>query len=143
MTSESYPKQYLYKRIVESKLFIDAHYADPIDIGEIASHAYFSKFHFIRTFREIYGVTPHQYLSRVRIDRAKELLSRGATVTDACFAVGFESPGSFASLFKRMAGISPKTFRARHRLRVVSVSEAPLEHIPGCFSNNSNIQEAP
>ena len=71
-----YPKIYLYKRIVQAKLFIDANFSERIDLGNIADEAYFSKFHFIRLFKISYGYTPHQYLTRVRIENAKLFLSK-------------------------------------------------------------------
>jgi AraC-like DNA-binding protein len=74
-------KIYLYKRIVQAKLFIDANFAGDIDLDNIADEAYFSKFHFIRLFKSIYGKTPHQYLISVRIEKAKEFLKNGLPLT--------------------------------------------------------------
>jgi AraC-like DNA-binding protein len=51
----AYPKAYLYRRIVKAKLFIDAHFAEPIDVDAISNKAAFSKFHFIRLFKQVYG----------------------------------------------------------------------------------------
>ncbi len=98
LMEENYPKIYLYKRIVQAKLFIDTHLSDDIDLDNIADEAYFSKFHFIRLFKTIYGKTPHQYLTRVRIESAKELLQKDTSVTETCFSVGFESITSFTAL---------------------------------------------
>src|SRR5688572_733274 len=95
----SYPHMYLYRRIVQAKLFIDAHYPEALDLDEIADEACFSKFHFIRQFKKIYHKTPHQYLVSVRMQHALLLLKKGNGVTDVCYAVGFESPGSFCTLF--------------------------------------------
>lgn len=100
---EQYEKMYLYKRIVQAKLFIDNHYAENIDLSNIADEAYFSKFHFIRLFKDIYGKTPHHYLTQVRIDNAKLLLSKNIPVTEVSFAVGFDSPTSFTAVFKKIA----------------------------------------
>src|SRR6185295_2134850 len=100
--TEEYPKFYLYKRIVQTKLFIDSHFAEKIDLNDIADEAYFSKFHFIRLFKNIYGKTPHQYLIKVRIERAKGFLQKNHSVTEVCFMVGFESLSSFTGLFKRV-----------------------------------------
>jgi AraC-like DNA-binding protein len=82
MTKETYPKVYLYRRIVQAKLFIDTNNADTIDLDNIADEAYFSKFHFIRQFKKIYGKTPHQYLTVVRIEKAMELLRTNIPVTE-------------------------------------------------------------
>jgi len=67
MINEPYPRMYLYRRLVQAKLFIDTHFAEPIDLNAIADEAYFSKFHFIKQFKSIYKRTPHQYLIHVRI----------------------------------------------------------------------------
>ena len=80
MTSNDLPKLDLYRRIVQAKLFIDSNFAERIDAGEIADEACYSKFHFIRTFKSIYGWTPHQYLTHVRVERAKEILEQGVSV---------------------------------------------------------------
>ena len=133
MAPENLPKLDLYRRIVQAKLFIDSNYAERIDAGEIAGEACYSKFHFIRTFKSIYGRTPHQYLTHVRIERAKELLEQEVSVTEACLAVGFESPGSFTSLFKRRAGVTPSEYQRRQLERKAEIIEEPLRFIPGCF----------
>src|ERR1700712_2071274 len=106
MATEQYPKVYLYKRIVQAKLFIDDHFAEPIDLDNISDEAYFSKFHFIRLFKKVYGKTPYQYLTFVRIEKAIHLFQQNKTVSEVCFLVGFESISSFSGLFKRFAGVS-------------------------------------
>ena len=94
MTAEQYLNVYLYRRIVQAKLFIDANYAENIDLDNISIEAYFSKFHFIRLFKNAYGKTPHQYLTTVRIDRAKQMLKLGKMVSFTCYSLVFESLGS-------------------------------------------------
>lgn len=144
---DQYPKQYLYRRIVRAKLFIDENYAAAVDLDNIANEACFSKFHFARLFRDIYGRTPHQYLIAVRVENAVRLLEGGALVKEACFAVGFDSISSFTGLFKRRIGVTPAAFQ-RERKRVFrEISRAPLKHIPNCFAEkkgwtkNSNFRE--
>lgn len=134
MSSEAYSKVLLYRRIVKAKLFIDEHYAEPIDLSAIADEAYFSKFHFIRLFKTAYGKTPHHYLIQVRIDRAQELLSQGRTVADASFLVGFESSTSFATLFKRQTGLSPSAYQTRQFRKRSLIRENPLQVVPNCFA---------
>ncbi|MHA4810934.1 AraC family transcriptional regulator [Flavitalea flava] len=133
MTTEQYPKVYLYKRIVQAKLFIDSHYADNIDLGNISDEAYFSKFHFIRLFKNIYGKTPHQYLTFVRIEKAVQLLCTDKSVSEVCHAVGFESLSSFGSLFKRLVGRTPSAFLEEQLQMKIQISETPLKFVPGCF----------
>jgi AraC-like DNA-binding protein len=134
MINEQYPKIYLYRRLVQAKLFIDTHYADNIDLGNIADEAYFSKFHFIRLFKNIYRKTPHQYLIFVRIEKAMELLKAGIPISDVCYAVGFESLSSFSGLFKRVVGITPSTYLIRQQTIKAQMVKSPLTFIPGCFA---------
>lgn len=130
---DQYPKQYLYRRVVRAKLYIDENFAR-VDLGNMAGEACFSKFHFARLFKEIYGRTPHQYLTHVRIEKAREYLAAGDTVARACYSVGFDSISSFTGLFKRRVGITPAAW-ASEKLRVKDeIVERPLKHIPGCFA---------
>lgn len=130
----AHPKVYRYKRIVSAKLFMDQHYSEPIDLANIAGEAHFSRFHFIRLFKSIYGKTPHQYLSTVRIEAARKLLQAGVSVTDCCYSVGFDSLPSFAALFRRHTGLAPSTFLRVQALRRASVAKTPPQFIPACFA---------
>ena len=142
-----YPKIYLYKRIVQAKLFIDNNYHNNIDIENISDEAYFSKFHFIRLFKQIYDKTPHQYLTSVRIEKAMQLLRSNNPVSEVCYAVGFESLSSFSGLFKRIVGLSPSAYLANQQVIKKEVLDTPLKFVPGCFASqhgwtkNSNFGE--
>src|SRR4051812_28790357 len=110
MMSDNYPKAYLYRRIVQAKLFIDGHFREKINLDEIAEEASFSRFHFIRLFRMAYGNTPHQYLMSLRMEEAENLMSDpDLLIKDICYQVGFESVGTFTTQFARVFGKSPKT----------------------------------
>lgn len=137
MSNELYPKIFLYRRLVQAKLFIDARYAENIDLDNIADEVYSSKFHFIRQFKSIYRKTPHQYLIAVRLEKARELLKSGMLVSDVCYAVGFESPGSFSTLFKRMEGITPSAYLKQQQLIKEEMKASPLSFIPACFAEKS------
>lgn len=147
MANEQYPKVYLYRRIVQAKLFIDNHYGDNIDLGNISDEACFSKFHFIRLFKNIYGKTPHQYLISYRIDKALQFLRSGKPVSETCFLVGFESLGSFSGLFKRIVGMSPSTYLAKQQQSQKQITKKPQAFVPGCYAHqngwfeNSNFEE--
>jgi len=132
-----YPKIYLYKRIVQAKLFIDNKFAEDIDLNNISDEAYFSKFHFIRLFKKVYGMTPHQYLSSVRIEKAKLLLKEDTPIVEICHAVGFESASSFTGFFKGKVGMTPSEFQMRHLQRKTEIAETPLKYVPNCFTSKN------
>lgn len=134
MPGPQYPKIYLYRRIVYAKLFIDTHFAEKIDLDNIADEAFFSKYHFIRLFHSVYNKTPHQYLSSVRIEKARVLLATDTTVANVCYSVGFESVTSFTGLFKRLVGQTPAAYQAAQKQRQAEIASAPLRFIPNCFA---------
>ena len=137
MIHELYPKLYFYRRLAQAKIFIDTHYADPIDLDNIADEAYFSKFHFIRAFKTIYRKTPHQYLIAVRIDKAMELLKADFPVSEVCYDVGFESVSSFSRLFKRMTGSTASAYIMQQQEIKENIALSPLSFIPACFAEKN------
>jgi AraC-like DNA-binding protein len=134
MTPEFYPKIYLYRRIVQAKLFIDKFYFNHIDLDNIADEAYFSKFHFIRLFKKIYNKTPHQYLIYVRIEKAMQLLQSNTTVSEVCFSIGFNSISSFTGLFKKTVGLTPSGYQNKQHQLKIDIARSPLKFIPNCFA---------
>jgi len=106
---------------------MDRAYAEPLSLDEMARRAGYSRFHFLRAFREAYGETPGAYLSRRRIERAKDLLrSANLTVTEVCHVVGFSSLGSFSTRFTEVVGCTPTEYRER------AVRSGGPPRIPGC-----------
>ncbi|MCW2795827.1 AraC family transcriptional regulator [Nocardioides sp.] len=104
----------------------DRHYAQPLDLADLAEVAGLSKFHFQRLFRATYGRTPAAYVSERRVERAQDLLrATNLTVTEICHTVGFSSLGSFSSRFRELVGETPTQFQRRYG------GNAP--HIPGCY----------
>jgi len=133
---EQYEKIDFYRRIVRAKLFIDNNYTDDIDLGNISGQAYFSKFHFIRLFKSIYGRTPNKYLGKVRIDKAKDLLTQGCSVLETCYMVGFDSPTTFASMFKRATGQSPSIYQSIQIEKRKAIQANPYLFVPNCFAES-------
>jgi AraC-like DNA-binding protein len=89
------PDTRLLARLRLAKDAMDRDWAEPLDLGAVAAAAGYSRYHFVRLFREAYGETPGHYLSRRRIERAQELLrSANLTVTEICMIVGFTSLGT-------------------------------------------------
>jgi len=130
------------RRLCRAKDAIHERSAERLTLDLLAREAELSRFHFLRSFRAAFSTTPHEYLTRVRLARARQLLLEDrASVTDVCFEVGFESLGSFSALFSRRMGESPATFRRRF----FQVPHAKTQAvIPGCYlSWFSNSGEAP
>jgi len=116
-----------FRRLVRARELLAADEA--LSVCEVARRVSLSPYHFIRVFGALYGDTPHQFRTRVRLDRAKELLARGTSVTDTCVKVGFSSLGSFSALFTRWTGAPPSAYR-----RSVAVPRcfSPI-YVPGCL----------
>ncbi len=81
-------------------------------ILRLSSEVSMSPFQFARVFRELVGIPPHQYLVRRRLARARELLQADMTVTDACYAAGFNNLSHFVRSFRRAFGVSPSRLKA-------------------------------
>ena len=136
--------------LANARDFMRHAYGRPINLPDISAQANLSPYHFLRVHKLAYGETPHEFLTRLRIERAKTLLARGShNVTEACFEVGFSSLGSFSTLFARHVGLSPSEYR-RYVRSSISVPETvrPL-FVPSCFlamlygsPEDRNIREA-
>lgn len=91
-------------------------YGEQLTLSDLANSAILSRFHFSRIFKEATGVSPGRFLSAVRICQAKRLLlTTPLNVTDICYAVGYNSLGSFTNHFTDSVGVSPSRFRQLSR----------------------------
>ena len=89
---------------------VDGHPA----LGSLARRFGGSPYHFQRTFKSAFGISPMQFLQRRRLEVARDLLlTSDDDVTSICYAVGFQSLGSFSALFKRRLGYSPIEYRSQ------------------------------
>jgi AraC-like DNA-binding protein len=106
----------LYRRLHRARDYAAACYAQPLALDDLARVAALSPNHLLRTFRAAFGQTPHQYLTRLRLAHARRLVAEtDLPVTDVCLAVGFESLGSFSTLFRREFGLAPSHLRQLER----------------------------
>ncbi len=100
--------------LLRAKDLVDARYFERLSVANLAAAAGFSPAHFSRRFKQTFGESPHQYLLTRRLERAASLLrTTDWTVASVCFAVGWESVGSFTTSFGRMYGEAPQTYRDR------------------------------
>lgn len=111
LSAELYANIYLTKRVIQAKYFIDKNFDQAITLDAICKEACISKFHLIRSFKKLYGITPYQHLTCLRIKKAKELLQGNLPITAVCYHLGFDSPTSFSGLFKKIAGKTPLEFQ--------------------------------
>jgi AraC-like DNA-binding protein len=105
----------LNRRLLRARDAMDRAYAESLDVRAVAAVAHLTEAHFIRSFRTVFGETPHRYLQRRRVERSMFLLREtDRRVTDICFDVGFSSLGTFSRTFREIIGETPTTYRAGH-----------------------------
>jgi AraC-like DNA-binding protein len=102
----------LYRRLHIGRDYLQDNLQDAPSLEEAAQVAALSPYHFLRSFKQLFGQTPHAFLTAQRLKKAKQLLTcTSLPVTEICLAVGFQSLGSFSTLFQRENGRSPSQFR--------------------------------
>jgi AraC-like DNA-binding protein len=103
------------RRLLRSRDAMDRAYAEPLDVRAVATVAHISQAHFSRSFRAVFGETPHRYLQRRRVERSMFLLRETErSITDICFEVGFMSLGTFSRTFREIIGETPSSYREGH-----------------------------
>lgn len=120
------------KRLLRARDLLHAEASRGPTLEELAGVAGLSRAHLARQFAQTFGMPPHQYLVQLRLDQAKRALAAGASVTEVCYEVGFESLGTFSASFRRRTGLSPRQWQRLTRPFVQSRG-VPVLYIPGCF----------
>lgn len=99
-------------RLRAGMLFIDAHFAEPLSLADIAQSAHVSPSECGRCFKDSLGITPYRYLMDVRLEHARALLAAGdQSVTEIALACGFGSASHLDNAFRASTGLSPSEFR--------------------------------
>lgn len=118
-------------RLCRARDWLHEGHAGALSVADAAREAHLSPCHFIRAFRLAFGETPHEFRTRVRIERAKRLLAVGdQSVTDLCLDLGYSSVGSFSSLFMRHTGVPPSVYRRQLRAMVQVPGRFPRGLVP-------------
>jgi AraC family transcriptional regulator len=98
-----------FERVID---YIHAHIEEDLSVSSLAAILELGTDHFIRSFRNSMGLTPHQYVLRCRIARAKTLLSKPrASIKQVGVRCGFPDQSHFIKMFRRTTGITPAEFR--------------------------------
>ena len=104
--------------VEEAILYMNSHYGDNIQIGEIADHVSLSRFYFSRLFRKETGRSPNEYLADIRINAAKEMLTeRIHSITEISELCGFTNTSHFTRFFREKTGQTPAAFRSSFNLK--------------------------
>jgi AraC-like DNA-binding protein len=123
-----------FRRLCRARDLLASQYQSQIFLEAAAREACLSPFHFHRLFRATFGETPHDFLTRQRMDRARRLLASGEmTVTEVCFEVGYSSLGSFSTKFQSLAGVPPTQYQ--REIRRVFGFQRPwkIMRVPACY----------
>lgn len=96
--------------------YIEENLQNDLDLTSLAALACLSKSHFLRSFKQSTGMTPHRYVIRERIARARQLLSDPRLpIAEIAYLLGFSSQSHFTGAFRQTTGTTPKAFRAAQR----------------------------
>lgn len=106
------------KGVEQAIEYINNNYHKKITLNELANQVNYSQFHFIRIFQKETGKTPFEYLTDIRVEKAKEYLSTSnLSITEICLQCGFQNSSHFANFFKLHTGVSPSEFRQSLELK--------------------------
>lgn len=128
------------RRLRRARDRMDRDYAQPLDVSSLARDAFMSPGHFSRKFKNAYGESPYSYLMTRRVERAMAMLRHGdANVTEACFAVGFSSLGTFSTRFTELVGVPPSIYQQQAADMTVGMPPCVAKRVTKPIRN----QEAP
>ena len=123
-----------YRRLCRARDLLAASYNTRVPLDIAAREACLSPFHFQRLFARTFRESPHQFLTRLRMDRARQLLGAShMPVTDVCLEVGYSSLGTFSARFAGLTGRSPSEFRREARRWIAPRYGWHIAYVPACF----------
>ncbi len=103
------------RRLQRAIDYIHANLTKEITVEDLAGAASLSRFHFSRMFKTVTGQSPHRFISRLRLELSKSLLTEGRSIADVAHHCGFSSESNFVRSFRRVTGVTPGRYRALAR----------------------------
>lgn len=114
--SRASTKKELYARLEAAKQILELQYDQPVRMADVASQAALSEFHFYRSFKTVYGISPHQFLLRRKIERSAQLIAAGElTLTEIAYQAGFSDIHAFSKAFRQHRGSAPSRWMNAHK----------------------------
>ena len=130
------------RRLLRARDAMDRAYAEPLDVRSVAAVAHVSEAHFIRSFRAVFGETPHRYLQRRRVERSMFLLREtDRSVTDVCLDVGFTSLGTFSRTFREIIGVAVRQSRRARSDGGAQLLSAAGDAAARCVADDRRIEQ--
>ncbi len=109
-------RQELYRRLHLARDYAEAQLHEALQLSDLAAVAGLSANHLLRTYRQLFGCTPYQHLTQLRLERACRLLATtDMPIGEVGLAVGFERPSAFSWTFQRRFGMTPRAYRRQFR----------------------------
>jgi AraC-like DNA-binding protein len=134
-------------RLCRARDYLAGRFTRSASLADAAREAGLSPFYFNRLFTQAFDETPHEFVTRLRIDQARRLLlADNDSVTGICWDIGYESLGSFSTRFRSLTGFSPSAFRREARRLFGGFGSGrrwPLFYIPACFQVQHSLLQEP
>jgi AraC-like DNA-binding protein len=130
-------KNFQYRKVCNGRDYIADRYTASFCLTEVANYSCMSRYHFSRTFLKTFGESPNDFLVRLRIEKAKQMLiTENYSISEICERIGYVSIGSFSNRFKEKVGISPTQYRRRLWNLSSEPLSFPMQSIPMCYAHH-------
>ena len=110
-------REELYRRLLMAKEYMHDNVSEPSHLSDVAAVACLSEYHFLRSFKAVFGESPYQYVLHLRLQKAVDLLRAGSLpIGDVALACGFDEVQAFSKHFRKQQGVGPMRFRQLYRI---------------------------